>query len=203
MSDHGGGDPGTRRKIICVGWWQRVLLPELYCRAVNDQMSYVCRCCGQRHEGLPFSYGYEAPAYWRDELAADETSQLTDEQCVIQREHFFVRARLVIPVLDADEDFEWGVWVSLSRPKIKRVNELWMTPGREQAPPYFGWLSTLIPIYEPTTLSLKTHVHTQPVGERPIAELEPTDHPLAVEQRTGITLARVQQIAEAMLHPQD
>jgi hypothetical protein len=32
-------------------------------------------------------------------------------------------------------------------------------------------------------------------------ELEPTDHPLAVEQRTGITRARVQQFTELLLHP--
>ncbi len=33
-----------------------------------------------------------------------------------------------------------------------------------------------------------------------LIELEPTDHPLAVEQRVGITLARVQEIAETLLH---
>jgi hypothetical protein len=47
---------------------------------------------------------------------------------------------------------------------------------------------------------LKTNIHTNPVGVRPFVELEPTDHPLAVEQRNGITLARVQEIAEIILH---
>jgi Uncharacterized protein conserved in bacteria (DUF2199) len=36
-------------------------------------------------------------------------------------------------------------------------------------------------------LKLKTNVHTQPVGSRLLIEHEPTDHPLAVEQRAGIT----------------
>lgn len=40
-----------------------------------------------------------------------------------------------------------------------------------------------------------------PDGPRPFIELEPTDHPLAVEQRTGITQDRVREIAEAVLHP--
>lgn len=48
-----------------------------------------------------------------------------------------------------------------------------------------------------------TRVHTRPVGERPVIELEPTDHPLAVEQRTGITLDRVREIAAALLHSGD
>jgi hypothetical protein len=30
-------------------------------------------------------------------------------------------------------------------------------------------------------------VHTQPVGFRPQVEVEPTAHPLAVEQREGVT----------------
>jgi hypothetical protein len=92
-----------------------------------------------------------------------------------------------------------GVWVSLSRTSYERMIALWDQPGRESEPPYFGWLQTALP-YQPSTLNLKTMVHTQPVGERPLIELEPTDHPLAVEQRGGITLARVQEIAERMRH---
>ena len=70
---------------------------------------------------------------------------------------------------------------------------------RRERSPYFGWLQSALP-YEPTTLYLKTSVHTIPVGERPDIVLEPSDHPLSVEQRHGITMARVQQIAEACLH---
>jgi hypothetical protein len=162
--------------------------------------SYVCGRCGQHHEGPPFSYGSDAPAYWRDELATDASSRLGEEQCVVRGEQFFVRARLVIPVTDAEAEFDWGVWVSLSPPNFERMSEVWTTPGREQEPPYFGWLSTEIPVYQPSTLNLKTHLRTQPVGVRPLVELEPTDHPLALEQRTGITLARVRQIAEHLHH---
>ncbi|WP_330242116.1 DUF2199 domain-containing protein [Streptomyces sp. NBC_00525] len=46
-------------------------------------------------------------------------------------------------------------------------------------------------------------VHTRPVGERPFVELKPTDHPLAVEQRTGISPERVREIASALLHAGD
>ena len=50
-------------------------------------------------------------------------------------------------------------------------------------------------------LTAGTPSHGQAVGVRPTIELEPTDHPLAIEQRTGITLAHVQAIAEQLLHP--
>jgi hypothetical protein len=168
---------------------------------VASEMSYVCRRCGERHRGLPMSYGTDAPAYWDPSLAGDKSSTLEQEQCVIKDEHFFVRGRLVIPVTDAaGTEFDWGVWVSLSRDSFTRALSLRATPGRERERPYFGWMSTELPLYHPSTLSLKTRVHTRAVGQRPLIELEPTDHPLAVEQRTGITLARVQEIAETLLH---
>lgn len=169
---------------------------------VSTDLGFLCSCCGQEHNGLPFSYGTVAPAYWNEDLAGDSSNVLGDEQCVIGGEHFFIRARLILPIVDSDNDFEWGVWVSLSKPNFARATELWTSPQREQEPPYFGWLSTELPTYEPTTLNLKAKMHSQPVGVRPTVELEPTDHPLAVEQRTGISL-RVQAIAEQLLHPQD
>jgi hypothetical protein len=160
---------------------------------------WVCGSCGRRHEGLPFSYGADAPIYWQDSLAKDKKSVLEDEICIIQAEHYFVRARLVIPVTDADDDFEWGVWVSLSRPNFSRMLDLWTTPGREKEPGYFGWLSTELPAYPQSTKNLKTTVHTDVIGARPHVHLEPTEHPLAVEQRDGITLHRVQEIADQLL----
>lgn len=164
-------------------------------------LGYVCGGCGQVHDGLPFSYGSDAPAPWRPEFDADERSVLEQEVCVIQAQFFFVRARLVIPVLDADGDFDWGVWISLSQTNFARAMELWETPGREREPAYFGWLCTHLPVYPVETQNLKTKLHTGPVGTRPHVVLEPTDHPLAVEQRTGITVRRVQEIAEHLLHP--
>jgi hypothetical protein len=162
----------------------------------------VCHSRGQHHDDPPFSYAAPAPAYWRDDLDGDGRSVLDDEVCVIQAQHYFVRARLVIPVLDAETDFEWGVWVSLSRTNFGRMVERWTMPGREREPAYFGWLSTELPGYPIGTLNLKTEVHTAPVGQRPHIVLEPTDHPLAIEQRGGISVQRVREIAGLLLHPE-
>ena len=78
--------------------------------------------------------------------------------------------------------------VSFSDRSFARACELWEQPGRKSEPPYFGWLSTALPGY-PETVNLKTMVQTREVGRRPLVELEPTDHPLAVEQHDGITMA--------------
>ncbi|MEH6376237.1 DUF2199 domain-containing protein [Streptomyces sp. KLMMK] len=146
------------------------------------------------------NYSADAPALWEPSLADADGCLLSADQCVIHAQHYFVKGLIEMPVIGSEEVFSWGVWVSLSRESFSRAADLWDTPGRESEKPYFGWLTTDLPIYAPPTLNLKTNVHTRPVGERPYVELEPTDHPLAVEQRTGITVDRVREIAAAMLH---
>lgn len=164
------------------------------------ESGYLCSSCGTYHDELPLAFGSSAPAYWSPELAQDPDSALDEELCVIRNEHFFILGNLQVPIAGEDEVFSWGVWVSLSQKNFSRTVELWTAPGREAEPPYFGWLSTELPYAPHSTLQLKTHVHTQPVGVRPQIELEPTDHPLAVEQRTGITRERIHEIAHLVMH---
>lgn len=162
---------------------------------------FKCRGCGQWHDELPLHYGAEAPLPYED-VPEDERPircELTRDLCVIDDKHFFIVGNLEIPVLGHDEAFSWDVWTSLSRTNFVRAHQVWEDPNRVNEPPYFGWLSTRLPGY-PDTFLLKTHVHTRELGRRPFVELEPTDHPLAVEQRTGITWDRVQEIAELVLH---
>jgi hypothetical protein len=146
-------------------------------------------------------FGADAPLqyYSMPENERKVRCELTSDLCMIDEEHFFIRGCLEVPVVDGPGPFVWGVWTSLSRTSFKRVGELWESPERDKEPPYFGWLSSSLPLY-PNTINLKAKVHNRPLGQRPFVELEPTDHPLAVEQRNGITMNRVREIAEALLH---
>lgn len=132
----------------------------------------------------------------------EERVVLTPDQCIIDDEHFFVIGNIVLPIIGGDDVFQWTAWVSLSEANFDRMTDLWETVERESEPAYFGWLNTELPLY-PDTVDLKTMVHTQPVGERPLIEVEPTDHPVAVEQRMGITWERVREIAGMMLHDEE
>ncbi|MFB6837594.1 DUF2199 domain-containing protein [Streptomyces sp. NPDC056361] len=147
------------------------------------------------------SYSTMAPDVWDPSFESDPDCLLSSDQCVIRGQHFFIRGLIEIPVIGSQDVFSWGIWVSLSRDNFARALEVWNTEGREAEKPYFGWLSTELALYPESTINLKTNAHTRPVGKRPFIELEPTDHPLAVEQRTGITQDRVHEIATAVLHP--
>ena len=163
--------------------------------------SFKCHRCGEVHEGLPLAFGADAPIHYYGipEAERERRAMLSSDQCVIDGEHYFLRGCLDVRIHDRAEVFSWGVWVSLREQSYQRMGELWDTPGRESEPPFFGWLCTRLPGY-PDTTTLKTRVHTRPIGQRPFIELEPTDHPLAIEQRSGISLARAREIAESLLH---
>ena len=163
--------------------------------------TYRCKKCGEFHQGPPSSYGAVAPAAYYG-LPEDERQKrclLSSDQCVIDDKYFFIVGNIYLPIIDSEEKFCWTAWVSLSKANFNRASDLWETPGREKEPPYFGWLSISLPGY-PSTLGLKTNVYTQPVGERPIIELQESDHPLVKEQKEGIFWERVEEFASLILH---
>jgi hypothetical protein len=157
--------------------------------------------CGQWHSGLALDWGFKAPIYWDQtpEVERAKRGFLNSDFCEIDHRDFFVRGVIAIPILDRKEQFMWGVWVTLSKPPFDRMISLWNDPEIVNEPRYFGWLSNRIPIY-PDTINLKTNIFSKNVKHRPYIELEPTDHPLSIEQRNGITWNRVEEISALILH---
>jgi hypothetical protein len=133
-------------------------------------------------------------------LVKDKKSELEQDICIIKGKHFFIKGNVEILIRDSEEIFAYSVWVSLSSENFERAAKLWNDPERVEEEPYFGWFSSQLPGY-PDTLNLKTLVYTRELGIVPYIELEPTDHPLAIEQREGTTMERVKEIAELNLHP--
>lgn len=163
--------------------------------------SFRCRNCSKLHEGIPaFVWDYPLQYLQVPEGERPHRCSLTSDTCVIDDDAFFVRGCLEIPVIGEEQTFSWGVWTSLSEKNFRHFLELFAEPKRSQHGPFFGWLCSHIWLY-PDTVNLKTMVHLRDGGIRPFIELEPTDHPLAVEQRSGITLDRVVDIYEKMIHP--
>lgn len=161
---------------------------------------WTCQCCGKQFNSLPLDFSVPAPTPWLDipEAERDSRGKIDSDVCIIDRKDIFVRGCLEIPIVGCGDQFVWGVWTSVSETSFKRIVELWNASNLEQEPPLFGWLCNRISIY-PETFGLKSHLHLRNGGKRPLIELEATDHPLAVEQREGITLQRVEEIAASLL----
>jgi hypothetical protein len=162
---------------------------------------FQCSACGEMHEGSP-SFGYSAPHYY--DLLSDEDKKklaiLSEDFCAIKHEEgkdCFIRTILEVPIHGADAGFLWGVWISVSETNFNKYRDNFRNDAYEDH--YFGWFSNRLPYY-PDTLALKTRACVQPGGQRPGIELEPTNHPLSIDYRNGISWDKAIEIAELILH---
>jgi len=155
-------------------------------------MGYSCAVCGKPHEGLP-DLGIDRPDPWWGvpEPERERRIRLTPDHCVIDERDYFIRGVLSLPIVGSDRSFGFGVWVSQKKENFEKYLE---RPEDRGIGPFFGWLSTRIAFYSPDTFLLKTMAHFRGGGLRPWIELEPTDHPLSLDQRNGISEERAWEI---------
>jgi hypothetical protein len=161
---------------------------------------FKCKTCGEIHRGMP-SFGADKPLGYIEvpEEERDARCDCSSDECVIDEKWFFVRGCIEIPVHGEEDPFVWGVWVSLSKDSFDQWAESFNDKKRSQVGPFFGWLNAWISPY-PDTVNLKTMVHLRDEGIRPYIELEKTDHPLSIEQHTGITVERVKELYSLIVH---
>jgi hypothetical protein len=160
---------------------------------------WTCALCKAQHSSLPLCFGADAP--WRalaPEAEFDDRVELTADQCVVDEQHFFVRGHVELPIIDSTDTFAWSVWCSLSEKSFRHMTARWEDPERD-GDGYFGWLSSPIPVY-PSTIHLKTNVRIRPIGLVPLIEIQDCEHPLFIDQRDGVTLARVHEFVHALTH---
>ena len=158
-----------------------------------------CNVCNCDLGEVPMCFGSNSPALSMVPEEEHETRvKQNADQCIVDEEHFFVRGHIELKLTDTDEVFIWSVWVSLSEDSFEHMSTSWDNEGRENNDPYFGWLMTSLPCY-PETHHIKTSVQTTPVGNVPLIILEPSDHPLSLEQQTGITMQRVHEIVHSVM----
>ncbi|HZQ67929.1 MAG TPA: DUF2199 domain-containing protein [Terriglobales bacterium] len=168
----------------------------------SERKTYVCGTCGQRHHGLPLSFAAEFPDPYanvkRDER--DMRCVIGSDQCIIDRQFFFIRGCLEIPVLGREDAFLWGLWATVREEVFDEISACWELQGRENSHgPFKGRLANSLSIY-PETLNLKLRITLQPVGQRPLFFIEEGEHLLAQEQSVGITEGRAMELASLLLH---
>jgi hypothetical protein len=162
-------------------------------------MSYRCSVCGRDHDDMP-DLGSDRPDMWWNvpQEERDRRIVLSADTCVIDSRDHFIRGVIEIPVRQQSRPFGIGVWVSQRRENFLTYLR---SPGSDRIGPFFGWLCTRISYYAEDTLLLKTLAHFRGGTLRPRIELEPTDHPLAVAQREGITIEEAWRIIHHYGHP--
>lgn len=148
--------------------------------------SFVCKTCGETHEGLPTDRGWTLPdEVWAiPEASRSSQAKFNSDLCQFGS-RFFARCVLKLPFNEQPGYFGWGVWVELSEQDFYRYLELYDKDGSSE-PMVPGTIANAIPGYPPT-LGLPVMVQFQSSSSRPTVHV-PRDavHPLAQEQAKGI-----------------
>jgi hypothetical protein len=158
---------------------------------------FACPSCKGTHSGL-FDLFCVRPEQWPDTeeyspnaVVRESDHFLSEDFCILNGEHFFVRSILLMPILGAqNQSFGFGVWSTLSGNNFRIYVDRFDDGDYDGLGPWFGWFSNRLKGY-PDTLNLKCQVHPRGNRQRPLVELEPIDHPLVAESRHGITLDRL------------
>jgi hypothetical protein len=147
------------------------------------------------------NYAFQGPANWYALPEAERATraQHDGELCVIDGKEFYVRGCIEIPVTDSQEIFVFSVWLSISEESFRYIVDKLDAPTTDEDSPRFGWLCNWIRGY-PNPKEIRCRLYLRASNLRPHIVLEPTDYPLAVEQRQGITLERIKQIAAEAGH---
>ena len=156
-------------------------------------MGYVCKTCGKTHEDLP-DVGLQYPDHYFGVPENERESRIkcSTDLCVIDNEHYFIRGVILIPIHKSEDHFGIGVWVSLNKENFKKYEE---NPDTSDIGPVFGWLCNSILCYDEETQLLKTMVHFQSNGQRPMIDLEPCEHKLYQDYSQGISVDEAWEMA--------
>jgi hypothetical protein len=155
----------------------------------KEKLKYKCPCCGIEYDEIPLCFGFEYPEFYYS-IPTDEISKRVDADVslmVIDEKHFFHRCRLTIPINNHDEDLIFNVWLSISKDNFIKRNEIWNNPERVNEEPYFGWLQSLLPLYD-DTINIKAIAREKPIPYIPEVEIIEDNHPIQKDQQNGISL---------------
>ena len=165
----------------------------------SSKKTIVCVCCGKEIKDHLPALTFNTPDYWIDDFSDKPNHFLDTDFCNVNNVAFFTRTVLKIPIIDTEEFLEWGIWVSLSKKSFNSYRKVYGTKMELAEEPYFGWISNQIKGY-PDCLKIKTLVHLQGGGLRPLLELDHKNmHPLCQEQHTGITMERAHELVSLLV----
>lgn len=121
-------------------------------------------------------------------LSVDDRARLVranDDLCVVDGKRFFVRALLPLPVESREHPYCIGLWVEVTEAAFRRIYELWESNEQVLEPSFAAQIANEIPIVS-GSLGLRAELRLTGPTTRPDVFLEPSEHPLYVEQARGI-----------------
>jgi hypothetical protein len=164
---------------------------------------YLCEICGQFHAGQYISFACDCPdPYASLSQAKKKYTHFDVNSCLIE-DAYYIRGIIELPILELEEQFLWGLWARVWPQDYDEILEHYTDPGKEEITKSFkGRLANRLPGYDSDAFNLKCTIKLQHLGMRPLFVIDEPEHPLAREQRNGISLQRARTIAAIVRHKQ-
>jgi len=152
---------------------------------------FRCGVCDRLHDHLPRDIGYRRPELYFSVPAAERADRVeeNDDLCIIDGSIFLIRGVLYLPIPDSDEQFGWGIWVSVSEADYYGYLDAWDNDTEDATPPFVGQVASAITPY-PGAAGLDVMVKLQSGGSRPTFTVISDTHPLGIDQRQGVSEAK-------------
>ena len=157
---------------------------------------HICPSCGTGHDEISGSIPVSLPTLVAAVALHERQDRVwcNDELCVLDDEHFFVYGSISLSVSDhPGKEFLWGAWAKVTDDDFFLFQDMLNDELRTGFHEFNGVLATDIPFYPPT-LDIAVTIQTQAFPNRPLFQLDGSNHPLAVEQKTGIPAQHVYRI---------
>jgi hypothetical protein len=111
---------------------------------------------------------------------------------------WFIRGVLQTPFKFADFRFAWGLWAEVSENTVAAYGEDFDRDG-SHLPCEPGRIANELPAIYPSSVGLEVRIQFGPADKRPTLALLPDcPHPLACEQREGLSIERYHEILAAI-----
>ena len=198
----------TKIVLVCAECYKQIRIRNTKTESTLDALDDVrwqCGSCDKWHTGPILDIAFDHPDYWSAEHAGAFAREqkagaparnldghfLDADFCAADGKVYFARGYIELPIIGTEKTFSWGVWGSLSRDSMEKTLAYENDPENAPLPPpLFSWLNNTIRFYPAAKDGVKMWAHIQP-GLRPRFEVQPSDHPLAIDANEGIEPSRV------------
>jgi hypothetical protein len=145
--------------------------------------------------GGTFDMDVDRPAAWTggEPVGGDEdfdpNNFLSDDFCIIDDKHFFIRCIVELPILGGGgKSMGFAAWAEISRASFGAYFR--SLDGAEAVDHIAGSFANRLNGF-PDTLGLACTIRVRGGNFRPLAMMNASEHPLAQQQARGITLDRM------------
>jgi hypothetical protein len=166
-------------------------------------VGFVCSVCGEHHAGRLLDIRVSLPdvIHALSEEERERRTWLADDFAVLDDDLFFVRGLLELPIPTLESRFAYGVWIQVAQRDFTFLMEHWDDPAQLRFAPTDGTLANELGPYV-ATAGLPARLQPISPDLLPLVEVLAADHPLALDQRRGISESRSDELAARVLHPE-